>query len=177
MIRMVLFCWLVAFATATAAQGENPHAEIAQQLDGPQMLGSADVRVLGFNLYKAELWTEEKAPFAFEQPFALSLTYKRSFSASQLSRSSIKEMARIEDKSVRDLEPYGSVLESCFADVQEGDRITGLSDGDNGALFFVNGQRSCEIDDPAFADSFFAIWLSEQTRDRRSRAKLLGERR
>lgn len=177
MTRLALLCWLLAFATAAAAQQENPYTEIAQEMDGPQMLGSADVRVLGFNLYKAELWTEKKAPFAFEQPFALSLTYKRSFSARQLSRSSIKEMARIEDKSVRELEPFGPVLESCFADVQAGDRITGLSNGGTGAQFFVNGQQSCEIEDPSFADSFFAIWLSDQTRDRKSRTKLLGEGR
>lgn len=175
MVRMAIALWLLMIATAAAAQQEDPHAEIAQTLDGPEMLGSADVRMLGFNLYKAELWTEQKAPFDFERPFALSLTYKRSFSAGQLSRSSIREMARIEDRPQRELAAFGPVLEDCFANVDAGDRITGLSDGVGTAQFFVNGQQSCEIENPDFSNSFFAIWLGDQTRDRRSRSRLLGE--
>jgi len=177
MIRtaMVFGMLVITAAAAAAAQQDNPHAEIAKTLDGPEMLGSADVRMLGFNLYKAELWTEQKAPFDFEQPFALSLTYKRSFSAGQLSRSSIREMARIEDRPQRELAAFGPVLEDCFDNVEPGDRITGMSDGVGAAQFFVNGQQSCEIEDPDFSNSFFAIWLGDQTRDRRSRARLLGD--
>ena len=71
-------------------------------------------------------------------------------------------MARIEDRPQRELAAFGPVLEDCFANVEPGDRITGLSDGFGAAQFFVNGQQSCEIEDTDFSNSFFAIWLGDK---------------
>ena len=72
------------------------------------------------------------------------------------------------------LQPLRAPLTACFADVQNGDRITGVSTGANTARFYLNGAQRCEIEWPNFRRHFFGIWLDEKTSEPKLRLRLLG---
>ena len=162
------------FFAGSALAGQAP-SEVNANLKSPLQLGEANVRFLGFNLYKAQLWTSGET-FSYGRPFALSLTYKRSFTASELAEMTVKEVARIE-KTTFSAHQNLTALEKCFANVDTNDRITGVSKGTDRAVFYVNGRKSCDFSYPSFSKRFFGIWLSENTRDPGSRARLLGTAR
>lgn len=169
MLRILI---LLAFAVAGTARANQLPPEVAGTLGNPVLQGSADVALLGFDLYDATLWTDG-AGFSFGKPFALSLTYKRNFTANQLTDHTIKEIARIEN--VPPARRTGlEDLRRCFANVSNGDRITAVRLSSDAIRFFVNGSRSCDYQSAGISRSFFSIWLGEATRDPRGRAQLLG---
>ncbi len=57
------------------------------------------------------------------------------------------------------LEPLRRELETCFADVEPGDRITGVSEGPHEARFYFNGEATCVVERRGFRRGFFGIWL------------------
>lgn len=137
------------------------------------LIGAATYWYGPIRLYDAEL----RAPsgeFDWRAPFELELTYNREFKASDLARVSIKEMKRM-GFAVQEtqLKPK---LESCFADVSDGDTITGQSLDEDTAKFFLNGAERCTITAPRFREAFFGIWLGEKARYRAAAKRLLGER-
>ena len=162
MIRVLMLMAMLPIAAKAA-----PPGEVVQALGNATLSGSAEVRFFGFNLYRADLWTSSDA-------YALSLTYKRGFSAKELSTASIKEIARMEDARTDLFAALEPKLRACFANVVAGDRITGVSMSADSALFFYNGQQRCSISYPSFRDRFFGIWLGPETRDPTSRDQLLG---
>jgi Chalcone isomerase-like len=58
--------------------------------------------------------------------------------------------------------------------VKSGDKLTGVFLPKQGTRFFFNGRLTAEINDPAFGDAFFAIWLDEKTKQPGLRRALLG---
>ena len=58
---------------------------------------------------------------------------------------------------------------------KEGDRLTGVVTPTKASKFFYNGAYRGEVSDPAFADAFFGIWLSEKSSQPRVRNLLLGK--
>ena len=158
---------------ASVAHGQLAPVEVVSALGNTQKQGEADVRLFGFNLYRAELWTDDNG-FTFEQPFALSLIYKRNFTARQLAGRTVEEVAKMEGVSVGTHQGM-QALEQCFRNVQPGDRITGVAVDHNRARFYWNGQQTCEFTYPDFTRRFFGIWLDERSIDPRSRARLLGQ--
>lgn len=165
-----LLIFLILLANPTLA--DQAPREVISDLDNPVQQGEANVRFLGFNLYNAQLWTSGEK-FSYSQPFALSLTYKRAFTARELAEMTVTEVARIEKTSVSTHQELNA-LQTCFADVRPNDRITGVSRGNDRAVFYVNGRKSCDFTYPSFTKRFFGIWLGEGTRDPGSRARLLG---
>ena len=141
--------------------------EVQKLMGGAALRGEADVKFWGFNLYRAQLWQAGNR-------FALSLTYKRSFTAEELADASVKEIARMERADIGSYAGLGPLLQQCFANVREGDRITGASTGADSAVFYYNGAKQCDVTYPKFRDRFFGIWLGDGTRDPKSRDKLLG---
>ncbi|MXU66005.1 chalcone isomerase family protein [Oceanomicrobium pacificus] len=162
---------LASLTVAPQASAEPVVTSGKLGLQASQPLGRTNVKWLMFDIYTAELWTDRRQPFAWNRPFALSLTYKRDFDADDLARASVEEIARIEGSAPAGLE---SRLRSCFADVNPGDRITGVATGSDKALFFVNGRQSCAVSYPQFTKRFFGIWLGPNTRDPGATRRLLG---
>ena len=77
-----------------------------------------------------------------------------------------------EDKLAR----WEKALTRVFPDVKRGERIVGVHLPGKGAIFYHQGQPTGTIDDPEFADAFFAIWLDPRTREPSLRKALLGQR-
>jgi hypothetical protein len=128
----------------------------------------------GLHVYDARLYVSGPALRAGE-PFALALRYARDFEGRRIADTSLEEMRRMGFGSQADQRRWGDAMLALFPDVKRGDELTGVSVPDRGAVFFLNGRRIGEIDDPAFSRAFFAIWLDPRTRAGELRQRLLGE--
>ncbi len=164
---------LLALAWAIPTHASTP-PELAGRIDAPAPTGAAQGTFLAIPLFDAQLWTDGGRPFSWSEPFALSLTYRRSFGAGLLVWASIFEMERI-----RALDPAAAAaiegqLARCFRSVNRGDRITAVSETPDRATFFLNGQPTCTVDQPGFRRAFFSIWLDPAARDPAGAAQLRG---
>jgi hypothetical protein len=151
-------------------------APLASALAQPRLAGQVRYTFWGFDVYEARLWVGPgfDASALALQPYALELTYRRSFSGRAIAERSIEEMRRIGDVSEAQARRWQEAMERAFPDVAPGDRLTGIHLPGQGARFLANGQPRAEIADPEFARLFFGIWLSERTPEPRLRDALLG---
>ena len=140
-----------------------------------RLLGSGTFTWFGVTLYNARLWSPA-TNFAWDQPFALELTYRRALSRDTLVKASVDEMRRLGGRGLEPatLERWTHIMEAAFVDVRPGMRITGLYLPGRGCRFYVDDQLREDVDDIAFARAFFAIWLDPQARDPQLRQQLLG---
>lgn len=164
---------LAAVLAICAGAAEARPAEVERSLPGAQLVGEARYRILTLSVFDASLWTTNGA-FSWNEPFALTLTYHRSFSARAIANRTLAEMSSRGAGDARALAPLRDRLEACFADVTPGDRITGVSTGPNSARFYFNGERRCEIEWPLFQRRFFGIWLDASGDARRFSVQLRG---
>jgi hypothetical protein len=180
----VLGCALLlgAFAAEVRAQSTtvtSPNAAFSRPevtgLGGVVPTAPVRLRVWGFEVYDARLWT----PVGFRHglytqfPFALELQYLRKLEGAAIASRSIDEMRRVGSFSDAQAQSWGGAMRELFPDVRQGERITGINLPGVGAEFWVNGQRAGVVKDPAFARLFFGIWLDERTSEPKMRAQLL----
>lgn len=160
---------LALVAWPLAAWANEPPQALSALLPGLQAWGSGQFRKFGFLVYEATLWagpTRLPAP-----PLALGLTYKRSIDGQAIAQASVDQMRRF-DPSEAQLEQWGQQMQAIFPDVKSGDRIVGVQLPDR-AQFYFNDQLIGEVNDPAFARAFFAIWLDPRTSEPGLRTALL----
>ena len=160
------------FALAASPASARP-AEIGRAIPDAQQVGAARYQMLALTLFEAELWSPTGA-FSWQQPFALSLTYRRSFSARAITGRALTEMTQRGGGTLQSLAPLRAPLEACFANVSAGDRITGVSTGANTARFYFNGAQTCELEWPGLRRTFFGIWLDGRSQPQFS-ARLRGD--
>ncbi len=155
------------WAAAAAHAGPLPH------LSDYQTVGSGTLRFFGLRIYDATLWSPGGVWFA-SQPFALELRYARSFDGAAIARRSIEEIRA--QRSIPDatLARWEAQMRAIFPDVREGDRLIGVRIPGAGAVFYRDARKLGQIEDEAFADAFFGIWLHPATREPALRARLLG---
>jgi hypothetical protein len=163
------FLWLLLLLGCQALAGWQ------DALPGAQVIGTGEFRKFGFNIYSARLWSAAQ-PLASDQPFALELIYQRSISRDDLVEASVREIKRLSGTSVSDkqLQAWQAQMQKSFVDVQAGTRLTGVYLPGQGARFFLGQRLLREVDDPQFAQAFFAIWLDPRTSNPELRQQLLG---
>ena len=144
-------------------------------LPGAQVVGGGDLRVFGFRVYTARLWSTG-APLNGDQPFALELTYHRAITREELVEASVDEIKRTSPGPVSDAQiaQWQTQMEQAFVDVQAGSKITGVYLPGREARFYVGEKLHHVVQDPQFAKAFFDIWLSPKTRNPDLRDQLLG---
>ena len=164
---------LPADVTANA-NAEYSRPEVAA-LKGAVPTAPVRLRVWGFEVYDARLWTP--AGFRYSQhaqhPFALELQYLRRLDGAAIASRSIDEMRRVGSFTEAQAQSWLAAMRALFPDVGAGERITGVNLPGEGAEFWVNGQRVGAVKDTAFARLFFGIWLHERTSEPKMRAQLL----
>ena len=165
--------FLVSILAASLRVAEASPLEVSQVLPSAQRVGEAHYRVLAWTVFEAALWADGGV-FSWDRPFALTLTYRRSFSAQALTNRTLGEMSRRSASNAETLAPLRERLHACFPDVTPGDRITGVSTGANSARFYFNGRQRCEIEWPGFRRGFFGIWLDANGVERAQSARLRG---
>ncbi len=166
-LAMALLC-----VPALAAAGWRADVQPAR------LSGEGEFRVFGFRLYTAQLWSAQ-LPIAPDAPFALQLTYDRSIKRERLVETSLDEMKRIggagdTPPSPQLLDSWRASMTQAFVDVRPGDTLTGVFMPGKGVRFYAGDRLTTEIDDPAFAQAFFSIWLDPATRAPALRQRLLG---
>ncbi|MFF7395777.1 chalcone isomerase family protein [Achromobacter sp. NPDC008082] len=147
----------------------------------------ADWRLIGhglltwsvFRLYHAYLYvpassSDVSASFDPDGDFVLMLRYLRNIPGEQIVATSTEEIARLTDTPADDLAAWTQAMRERFPDVAAGDRLTGWFRRGEGVRFFRGDTPAGDIDSPAFARAFAAIWLDPRTRSPGLRANLLG---
>jgi hypothetical protein len=139
--------------------------------------GTGPLRVFLFRVYDATLWTVSDAAnlLAGATPYALDITYNTAVKSDDIVNTSIIEMARLRNVSSQaTINAWTAAMKRAFPDVAAGDRLVGVHVPRTGARFFHNGKLTAEVNDVAFSEAFFAIWLDEQTKRPELRRALLG---
>lgn len=166
-------------AEAQASPVGNPNAQHSRPelaaLRGVVPTAPVRLRVWGFEVYDARLWTPQgfRHSQAVQFPFALELQYLRRLEGAAIASRSIEEMRRVGAFSEAQAQSWWMALRELFPNVAAGERITGVNLPGEGAEFWVNGQRVGAVKDPLFARLFFGIWLDERSSEPKMRAQLL----
>ncbi|MEM9632607.1 MAG: chalcone isomerase family protein [Pseudomonadota bacterium] len=153
-----------AFADIGPAGRSVPSAEL---------VGKGRMTYLGFKVFDAELYAP-KGSYSSSAPFALKLTYLRNFKGKKIAESSVDEIKRQGGVSQQQLDAWGKKMQAIFPNVSAGQSITGVRTANGSSVFYLGSRKIGTISDPAFTKRFFAIWLGNNTRNPRLRAKLVG---
>ncbi|MEK9776049.1 MAG: chalcone isomerase family protein [Quisquiliibacterium sp.] len=177
--RNLQVAMLALGAICAPVQGiSDPVAKpVLELLRDAQLFGSGTMRWFGLKIYDAQLWVKAEGfdPDRFaNSPFILELHYARSLSGVAIAKASDEQIARLRPTASDRRQRWLQAMSNLFPDVVEGDRIAGLNRPGVGARFFLNGKPIGDIDDPAFAGAFFAIWLDPNTSEPGLRARLLS---
>jgi hypothetical protein len=148
--------------------------EIAvRYFSAPATVGQARLKIMFWKIYDAHLVAPEGA-YVDDAPFALSLTYLRDFDGEEIASRSVDEMRDLGYDDEVDLAKWFEQMRSVFPNVKEGENITGVLDENRHTHFYHNGKKVGTIDDKTFGQSFFDIWLSDETSEPEMREQLLG---
>lgn len=173
LLLALVVCCCTAAVQANTASWQTP-ALVAERGERWQLAGSGVLRWFGFRVYDAALWVEGDARWSPLRPFALEIRYHRKIAGAKLVQASLDEMRRLGSADEDDLARWRVKLEAAFPDVESGDVIIGLREADGSVAFHHRGQVTVRIEDLAFANAFFAIWLDDRTREPGLRAELIG---
>jgi hypothetical protein len=133
------------------------------------------LRVLGLRIYHAYYWSADPArAWSPTARHVLDLHYHRNFTGRQIAERSVREMERLRACASEQCAAWGERMAELFPDTYEGQRLTGVYEPGVGVRYYERGKFLGHIDDPAFAEAFFAIWLSPKTSEPALRERLLG---
>lgn len=174
LLAQVLALWFAPGVWANADRGAAHPPEIAA-LPGAVPTALVRLRVWGFEVYDARLWTVPgfSAAQYEQQPFALELNYLRKLEGAAIASRSIEEMRRVGSFTEAQEKTWLQAMRQMFPNVDRQDRITGVNWPGKGAEFWLNGKRLGLVQDPVFARLFFGIWLSERSSEPKMRLQLL----
>ena len=176
MDRRAFALGLAAACVAAPARAQRVPPEVAAELGSPRLLGRGRLRVMGFHVYDARLWSTQ--PLAgsdwHSRTLALEIEYARRLGGRAIAERSLEEMRRQREIPREQASRWLDSLVATLPDVAEGDRITGVQRPGEGARFFANGTLRGEVRDAEFPRLFFGIWLSDQSSQPALRAALLG---
>jgi hypothetical protein len=176
---LVLWGGLLGAVQAQSTSVSSPNAAFSRPelagLGGVVPTAPVRLRVWGFEVYDARLWTPQgfRHTQALQQAFALELQYLRKLEGSAIASRSIDEMRRVGSLTDAQAQAWLTAMREMFPNVSSGERITGINLPGVGAEFWVNGQRVGLVKDVNFARLFFGIWLDERTSEPKMRAQLL----
>ena len=176
---LVFWGGLFGAAQAQSTSVTSPNAAYSRPevagLGGVVPTAPVRLRVWGFEVYDARLWTPRgfRHSQAIQQAFALELQYLRKLEGAAIASRSIDEMRRVGSFSDAQAQAWLTAMREMFPNVSAGERITGINLPGEGVEFWVNGQRVGVVKDVNFARLFFGIWLDERTSEPKMRAQLL----
>jgi hypothetical protein len=176
LVSVAAWTTLIA-STQSFAQPSAAPALFPSSIEGMPTLkarGGGLLRMYGFQIYNAYLWTPDGAAFDRTKPYVLDIEYLRNFEGKVLAERSIDEKRGQGIGSDAVYPKWLAEMTRVFPNVKPNDRLTGVATPQRTAKFFHNGKFTGEIADPEFVDAFFGIWLNEKTSQRRFRDRLLG---
>jgi len=170
---ITLAALLALLAQASEAQVSIAQATPAEIAPSLRLVGQAEFRYLFWDIFDASLYAAGHT-FSWQAPFALSLEYRRDFSAEDLTKETIKSLDRLTTWPKAELASFRRTLASCMANVRDGDRFTAISPDRDTAVLFLNGEERCRIEKLGIRRDYFSIWLSPGSTSPEETRKLLG---
>ena len=166
---------VLAFAALLAlpAQANDAQASLTEIEPSLRQVGQAEFRYLFWDIFDASLYAAGET-FSWKAPFALSLEYRRDFSAEDLTKETIKSLGRLTDWPSAELARFRAALAPCMANVRDGDRFTAVSPDADTAVLFLNGKERCRLQKSNIRRDYFGIWLSPNSDFPEETRKLLG---
>ena len=150
----------------------NAGAFIQQQLPEAKKVSSARYSVFVFDVYDATFYTVS-GKAEVKPPFALQLTYLRTFKGEGIADRSAEEMRDYQGVDEVTLAGWHSQMRNIFPDVIKGDSIAGLYPDKTKCRFYKNNVLIGHVNDEKFCNAFFDIWFGENTSAPKLRTELL----
>ncbi len=166
-----IICLLLCLLSVNGLAYEKP-IEINDKFTTAKPYGEGTLHFMLLHVYDTSLWTDAKT-FSYEQPFALSITYRMNFSKEELAERSIKEIKHAHYLPDGTLARYKKIFLKIYPNVRKGDRITAVYNENKQVELYYNGSLYGTVEDKEFATRFFDIWLGEKTSELKLRNKLL----
>lgn len=162
-----IFCIVTPWVAAQEWRKDLPQAQI---------LGSGEFTWWGLSIYTASLW-HSSSKFNPDEDFALEITYHKNISRDRFVEASIDEIKRLQGSKLttEQLQTWRTYMQKSFVDVKPGDQLIGVKLAKRGCRFYSKEKLISEINDEAFAQAFFAIWLDSRSKDQDLRARILGK--
>ncbi|TFH92801.1 chalcone isomerase family protein [Vibrio ouci] len=145
-------------------------------------VGQAQLTMLFFDIYQSQLLTPTGS-YAVGQditphPLALSITYQRDISRSQLLEATQEQWQKL-GYTDNTTQAWVGQLEAIFPDISKGHNLTYVTDGSQGEFFYTSDLASMKsigtVEEELMNDAFLAIWLSPKTDYPQLRQNLIGE--
>jgi len=144
----------------TTASAQN--ILIKQNIPQAEMVGSYCFKVFGLKIYHIELWSKN-GNFDYNQPLALSITYNKNFSASQLAKKTTTEIQKVNNLNTEQMQKYQIYIDKLFVDVKKNQNKTAIFMPSGILKIFLEQQKVSEINDLQFAKYFLNIWLDSKS--------------
>jgi hypothetical protein len=147
------------------------------------VVGSAQLEVFLFDIYRSFLHAPggqyQSLNGVADHPMALSILYDRSIEQQDLVKETVKQWQHL-GYNQQQIEQWQQTIAQLFPTVNEGDRLTYITDGQQGWLLFQANNASTQTLsanlDKGFNEAFLSIWLSENTKYPQHRKQLIGEK-
>jgi len=162
----ILFFWL---PTASAESFIQKHIPNAQQVS------SARYSVFMFDVYDASFYTAT-GNAEIGVPFALKLSYLRSFKGEDIAARSAEEMRDHQGIDEVTLAGWHEQMRKIFPDVEKGDSITGIYPDGSACIFYKNSSLIGQVTGARFCKAFFDIWFGTNTSAPKLRKQLLSKK-
>ena len=162
------------FVTSFMHSAALKASEIITNSEKWQVVGSASLSVLWFDIYDATLMTPNGQFESYAKPLAISLNYKRDISKEELIEETDKQLKRfIKDDAIR--QGWLDQLNQIWPAIEKGDQLIYRTDQKGIGYFIFNEVLIGSIDDPLFTHTFPQIWLSPQGNYPTLASRLRGE--
>ena len=152
-----------------------PPAHVRKYVGDVALAGTGRLTWFGLHVYDAALYVparfEPAEPTAHS--FVLELTYARRLDGKGIAGASRDEIERLGFGTEAQRARWHEQMAKLFPDVEKGRRLAGVNLPGVGARFYFDGRFLGSIDEPAFSQAFFAIWLDDRTRSPQLRDGLL----
>lgn len=152
----------------------NGQIAMANPTENLQMVGSAKLKVLFWDVYESYLYSSEQTYKPDTYPVALRIRYLRDIDKEDLLDRTDKEWEDL-GLSAEQRKAGLSHVKDVWPDISKGDELMITIDESRESTFYYNEEYIAHIDDKAFGQQFLDIWLSENCSRPELRKQLLGK--
>jgi hypothetical protein len=151
----------------------SSHPMMASPIEDLQMIGSAKLRILFWDVYESYLFSINKKYESGTYPIALKIRYLRDIDRKELLDRTDKEWENL-GLSLEQRKQGLSLVEDIWPDISKGDELMITVNENQESTFYYNKEYLAHIDDKVFGQQFLDIWLSENCSRPELRKQLLG---
>lgn len=164
--KAFLILYVLYFTSVSA----NDRRELIEDWN---LVGTAELSILWFDVYEAQLKTANGAFDKFTTPMQLILNYQRDIAAQKLLEETDKQLASRVPEDTRRI--WIEQLQAIWPDVKKGDQLIIQTELSGRGDFFFNGEWVGAVEETNFSQNFVQIWLGYQSAYPKLAEKLRGE--